>query len=45
MLFLRGNDQAQKYVAKLAKKFGKGKTLSILSHKLGRAIYFVMKQR
>ena len=44
ILFLRGNDQAQKYVAKLTKKFGKGKALSILAHKLGRAVYFMMKR-
>jgi len=44
ILFIRGNDQAQKYVAKLTTKFGKGKALSILAHKLGRAIYFMMKR-
>ena len=44
ILFIRGNDRAQKYLAKLTKKFGKGKALSILSHKLGRAIYFMMKR-
>jgi len=44
VLFIRGNDQAKKYVAKLTKKFGKGKALSILAHKLGRAIYFMMKR-
>ena len=42
ILFIRGNDQAKKYVDKLTKKFGKGKALSILSHKLGRAVYFMM---
>lgn len=44
VLFIRGNNQAKKYVDKLSKKFGKGKALSILSHKLGRAVYFMMKR-
>ncbi len=30
ILFIRGNDQAKKYHDKLTKKFGKGKTLSML---------------
>lgn len=44
VLFIRGNEQAQKYLAKQTKKFGKGKALSILAHKLGRAVYFMMKR-
>ena len=44
VLFIRGNEQAKHYVAKLTKKFGKGKALSVLAHKLGRAIYFMMKR-
>ena len=44
VLFIRGNNQAQKYLDKLTKKFGKGKALSILAHKLGRAIYYMMKR-
>lgn len=44
VLFLRDNDRAKAYVDKLAKKFGKGKAISILAHKLGRAIYFIMKR-
>ena len=42
MLFLRGNPAGQKYLARLASKHGKGKALSILAHKLGRAVYYVM---
>lgn len=45
ILFMRNNQQAIKYVAKLTKKFGKGKAISILAHKLGRAIYFMMKRK
>ena len=45
VLFLRGNEQAQKYLAKLTRKHGKGKALSILAHKLGRASYFMLKRK
>lgn len=32
------HDQIKRHMEKLTEKFGKGKTLSILAHKLGRAI-------
>jgi transposase len=41
-LFLRNNPAGQKYLAKLARKHGKGKALSILAHKIGRTAYYVM---
>lgn len=41
--FLRHNPPAKKLVDRLAKKHGKGKALSILAHKLGRAIYYMLK--
>lgn len=44
VLFLRDSDRAKAYVDKLAKKHGKAKALSILAHKLGRAIYFMLKR-
>jgi len=44
-LFLRGNPQGQKYVARLERKHGKGKAMTILAHKLGRAVYFMMRRR
>jgi transposase len=44
-LFLKGNEQAQKYHQRLVNKHGKGKALSILSHKLGRALYFMLKNQ
>ncbi len=44
-LFMRESDRAKAYVAKLEKKHGKGKALSILAPKLGRAVYFVMKRK
>lgn len=45
VLFLRANPPAQKFVEKLRKKHGKAKALSILAHKLGRAVYFMMKHK
>jgi transposase len=45
VLFLKNNAPAQKYLAKLATQHGKGKALSILAHKLGRAVYFMLKQQ
>ncbi len=42
VLYLRKNPVGQKYLARLARKHGKGKALSILAHKLGRATYLVM---
>jgi len=44
-LFLRGNPEGQKYLEKLTNKHGKGKALSILAHKLNRAVYFMLKQK
>jgi len=43
-LFLRGNEQAQLYHNRLVNKHGKGKALSILAHKIGRAVYFMLKR-
>lgn len=43
-LFLRGNEAGQKYFHRLASKYGKGKALSILAHKLGRCVYFMLKR-
>lgn len=45
VLFLRANPQAQAYVERLANKHGKGKALSILAHKLGRAVYHILRNR
>jgi transposase len=45
ILFLRESDQAKQYKAKLAKKYNDGKAMGILSHKLGRAIYFMIKNK
>jgi transposase len=44
-LFLRNNPQGQKYLARLEKKHDKGKALSILAHKLARAVYSMLKRK
>ena len=43
VLFLKGNEPGKRYLDRLANKHGKGKALSILAHKLGRAVYFMLK--
>ena len=43
-LFLRKNPEAQKYLAKLEKKHGKGKALTVLAHKLARAVYYMLQR-
>jgi len=45
VLFLRNNEPAKKYMERLTRKHGKGKALSILAHKLGRAVYFMLKNK
>jgi len=44
-LFLKGNEDGKKYHQKLVNKHNKGKALSILAHKLGRAVYFMLKNQ
>jgi transposase len=45
VLFLRQNPAGQQFVERLAKKHGKGKALSILSARLGRAVYVMLRRR
>ena len=45
VLFLKGNEPAKKYLERLSRKHGKAKALSILAHKLGRAVYFMLKNK
>jgi transposase len=42
VLFLRNNPAGQKYLARLEKKHGKGKALTVLAHKLARAVYYML---
>ena len=44
-LFLKGNEPGKKYLDRLATKHSKGKALSILAHKLGRAVYFMLNNK
>lgn len=45
VLYLRGNVRAQRYLRKLQKRMSKAKALSALAHKIGRATYFMLKNR
>ena len=44
-LFLKSNEPGKKYLQKMTNKHGKGKALSILAHKLGRAVYHMLKNK
>jgi transposase len=45
VLFLRRNPEARKYREKLQKKHGKAKSMTILAHKLARAVYSILKRK
>ena len=42
---LRDCQPAKDYVARLERKYNIGKVLAILTHKLGRVIYFMLKNK
>jgi transposase len=42
VLFLRQNPEAQRYRARLEKKHGKAKSLTLLAQKLARAVYYML---
>src|SRR2546422_4717454 len=42
VLFLRHNQPGKAYFAKLEHKHGKAKALTVLAHKLGRAVYYML---
>ena len=44
VLFLRKNPRGQKYLDRLRAKHGKGKALSILAARIGRASYFMLRR-
>jgi transposase len=44
VLFLRNNPAAQKSRTRIAKKHGTGKALTVLAHKLARAVYDLLKR-
>lgn len=43
VLYLRGNSGAQQLLQRFQKRMSKAKALSALAHKLGRAVYFMLK--
>jgi transposase len=45
VLFLRDNPAGQKYLARLENQHGPGKALSVLAHKLGRAVYYMLRRQ
>jgi transposase len=45
VLFLRANPNGQKYLARLENKHGKGKALTVLAHKLARAVYYMLHRK
>jgi transposase len=42
VLFLRHTKEGKKLLAGIEKKHGKGKALSILAHKIGRAVFHIL---
>ncbi|MDY6974030.1 MAG: IS110 family transposase [Thermodesulfobacteriota bacterium] len=45
VLFLKGNEPAQKIHQRRVSKYGKSKALAILAQKLARAVYFMLKRK
>ncbi len=45
VLFLRKNPEGRKRFARLERKHGKGKALTVLAHKIARAVYFMLKRQ
>lgn len=45
VLFLRANPQGMKYKQRLERRYGKSKALSIIAHRLGRAVYFMLTRK
>ncbi len=45
VLFLRKNPDAQAWLEKMVTKHNKARALTILAHKLGRAVYFMLQRK
>ena len=43
VLYLRGNEKAQRYLQQIQRRMSKSKALSVLAHKMGRAVYCMLK--
>ena len=44
ILFIRDSQTAKRYIEKQTKRHGKAKAISILAHKLGRAVYHIWRR-
>ncbi len=44
VLFLRNNPAGQQYLVRIEHKHGQGKALTVLAHKLARAVYYLLKR-
>lgn len=44
-MYIRHSEKAKEYLKKLQKKHSKARCLSILTHKIGKAVYFILKNR
>lgn len=42
VLFIRNHDDGKRYYERLQKRFSKAKAISIIAHKLGRCVYFIL---
>ena len=45
LLFLRETREAQPYIHRLERKYGKDKARGILAHRLGRTVYYMLKNK
>jgi transposase len=45
VLFLRETREAQPYIRRLERKYGKDKAKGILAHRLGRTVYYLLKKK
>jgi hypothetical protein len=45
VLFIRQRQPGKAYCTKLERKHGKAKALTVLAHKLGRAVYYMLTRK
>jgi transposase len=45
ILYIRNNESGKKYISKMEKRMPKSKALSALAHKLGRSVYYMLKNQ
>lgn len=45
IIYLGNSDKGQRYLAQLQRRMSKAKSISVLAHKLGRAVYFLLKNQ